>query len=83
MATLLWRWNLAFSLASNRVPSVATPLDKLLLAIGANTTDASGKLFRHFNGHDADARQLQALEPVNTPADLAGLILSSPAFQRC
>jgi uncharacterized protein (DUF1800 family) len=83
MATLLWRWNLAFTLASNGVPSVNTPLDRLLAAIGASTTDMSGKLFRHFNGHDADARLIQALQPVNNPADLAGLILSSPAFQRC
>jgi uncharacterized protein (DUF1800 family) len=83
MATLLWRWNLAFALSSNRVPSVVSPLDKLLTALGVSNTEIAEKLFRHFNGHEADAGQIHALKSINDPSDLAALILSSPAFQRC
>ena len=83
LATLLWRWNLAFALASNSVPSVTTPLQQLLTAIDATRGNTAEKLFRHFNGHDADERQMQALAAVTNTTDQAALILSSPAFQRC
>ena len=35
LGTLLWRWNFAFALASNRVPTVTVALDQLANAIGA------------------------------------------------
>lgn len=34
LGTLMWRWNLAFALAANQVPSVSVPLPKLLVALG-------------------------------------------------
>ncbi len=83
LATLLWRWNLAFALSSNSVPSVTASVDKLLTAIGATQATASRQLFRHLNGHDPNDRQLEALAAVNDSRDVAALILSSPAFQRC
>jgi uncharacterized protein (DUF1800 family) len=86
MATLLWRWNLAFAAASNTLPSVNVSIDKLVTAIGGNAavpSDAAQKLFRHLNGRDADAQQLQALGSIINPNDLTALIISSPAFQRC
>jgi len=83
MATLLWRWNLAFAAASNSIPSVEASIEKLLLAIGAGQADASQKLFRHLNGHDPEPQQLAALASIINPRDLAALIISSPAFQRC
>ena len=39
LATLLWRWNFAFALASNRVPTVSVALDQLAQAIGGSVND--------------------------------------------
>jgi uncharacterized protein (DUF1800 family) len=83
MATLLWRWNLAFAVASNSVPSVNVSIEKLLSAMGAGQSDAAPKLFRHLNGHDPEPPQMKALASIFNPKDLTALILSSPAFQRC
>ena len=38
LGTLLWRWNYAFVLASNRVPSVQAPLEKLTMALARPAT---------------------------------------------
>jgi uncharacterized protein (DUF1800 family) len=81
LGTLMWRWNLSFALAANKVPSVTVPWDKLLKATGAQASDTADKLFRYFAGHDPTPLQSEALASV-TAADLPGVILASPAFQR-
>lgn len=134
MGTLLWRWNFALDLASNRVPTVKVPVHELTHAIARagnttanpflgeakkkessqNTAAARGKdhqnaqnkpftassiaadfaparLFQHFVGRCANRQELSAFENyiANCPitdeshqAELLGLILTSPAFQR-
>src|SRR5688572_1601091 len=44
LGTLLWRWNFAFALASNRVPTVTVALDELANAIGAGVGGAKNEL---------------------------------------
>ena len=117
LGTLLWRWNFAFTLASNRVPSVNVPLDRLVRAIGGSADDglSPARLLPHFIGRAGTEAELKALDgyvagrawagvahrgqEINEPddpaasrgvisdsgsrAELLGLVLASPAFQRC
>ncbi len=88
LGTLLWRWNLAFALASDRVPSVSVPMDKLLHATGAsasitaNAMERTARLFRYFAGHDPQPEHLEALASAADDRDLVGLLMASPGFQR-
>ncbi len=81
LGTLMWRWNLAFALGANAVPSVSVPWDKLLKATGAEGSDRADNLFRYFTGHDPTPLQSRALASV-APADAPGIILASPSFQK-
>ncbi|MDX2032108.1 MAG: DUF1800 domain-containing protein [Blastocatellia bacterium] len=89
MGTLLWRWNFAFALASNQAPSVLVRTDRLVRALGGDWRPAT--LLPHFIGRAATAAELRPLNDfVASPglatdarkAELLGLILASPAFQR-
>ena len=93
LGTLLWRWNFAFALASNEVPSATVTLDRLLHAIsddGAGPTPS--RLLPYFVGRAGSSAEIKALEDYLAArrggdafrrAELIGLILASPAFQRC
>jgi len=97
LGTLLWRWNFAFALASNRIPTVTVALDQLANAIGAiggnmNNGLRPGRLIPYFIGRGGSAAELKALEDyvgaqpasdANHHAELVALVLASPAFQRC
>ncbi len=89
LGTLLWRWNFALSLAGNQVPSVQVGADELAKAIGSVYQPAL--LFAYFIGRNGRADELQPLqayvstkgiESRESRAELIGLILASPAFQR-
>ena len=86
LGTLLWRCNFAFSLATNAVPTVTTPWDKLTHAIGGGPGDAYARLFRYFAGHDPSDEQKRAIEEAvatgSTQPDVIALILASPSFQK-
>lgn len=67
LGTLLWRWNFAFALASNSVPTVTVALDQLANAIGAiggnvNNGLRPGRLIPYFIGRGGSAAELQALD---------------------
>src|SRR5215813_2075657 len=90
LGTLLWRWNFAFAVASNRVPAVNVSLDQLTHAIGPGSEFNAGKLISYFIGRAGSATELKALDDYvrtqssdNQSAELAALVLASPAFQRC
>ena len=100
LSTLLWRWNFAFALASNRVPTVTIALDQLANAIGAIGAGVKHglqpeRLVPYFIGRAGSTAELTALHDyldaqvvsdagdANHHAELAALILASPAFQRC
>jgi uncharacterized protein (DUF1800 family) len=70
VGTLLWRWNFAFALAANRVPTVNVALDQLANAIGAigapgggvNKGLQPGRLIPYFIGRAGSAAELKALD---------------------
>lgn len=89
LGTLLWRWNFAFALAAGQVPSVSVSLDRLIDAVGASDNPAI--LIPHFIGRRGSTSEIGALDEYTAGraltddrnrAELAGLILASPAFQR-
>ncbi len=90
LGTLLWRWNFAFALAGNQVPSVETPLENLTAALGATGDQTAIRLFEHLVGHAPTAEYRGALDDTlegkpsvsETAKQVAGLIMASPAFQR-
>ncbi|MCM3870487.1 MAG: DUF1800 domain-containing protein, partial [Pyrinomonadaceae bacterium] len=70
LGTLLWRWNFAFALASNRVPTVTVALDQLGEAIGAleaiggsmNNRLRPARLIPYFIGRAGSAAETAALD---------------------
>lgn len=81
LGTLLWRWNFALALAAGQAPSVNVQLDRLVTAIGGDE-----RLFPWLTGRRMTSEEAEALGHLSGKdgrATLAGLILASPAFQRC
>jgi len=67
LGTLLWRWNFAFALASNRVPTVKVALDQLVKPLGAISGSLNGelqprRLVPYFIGRAGSAAELKALD---------------------
>jgi uncharacterized protein (DUF1800 family) len=87
LGTLLWRWNFAFALASNQVPSAKVSLERLEQAISGEAATSPATLLSYFIGRAGAGPELKALEGYlaghPNRAELVGLILASPAFQRC
>jgi uncharacterized protein (DUF1800 family) len=86
LGTLLWRWNFAFALATNAVPTVTAPWEKLAHAIGGGSGEANERLFRYFAGHDPSDEQKRAIGDAvaagSARADVIALALASPSFQK-
>ena len=89
LGTLLWRWNFALALAANQIPSVEVEARRLANAIGGWSP---ARLLPHFIGRAGTEAELKALndyaasQGIDTnerKAEMLGLILASPAFQRC
>lgn len=96
LGTLLWRWNFAFTLVSGQVPSVEIAVDRLLHAIGGGSGQRPARLLPYFIGRAGTEAELKALDEYlasgsisgagtegDRTAELLGLILASPGFQRC
>ncbi|MBX9723441.1 MAG: DUF1800 domain-containing protein, partial [Candidatus Obscuribacterales bacterium] len=93
LGNLLWRWKFAIAIATGELKNAQVNVDDLLASLGIKKNgDAElGKFFAYFAGRSPSHDELQALKifTQNCPVDknahraeLAGLILSSPAFQR-
>lgn len=98
LGTLMWRWNYAIALASGEAAGVRVMLDPLVAALGGGQTSLE-KGFAYFIGRRPRAEEVEALEKALAVAReeagsdgesrrlfrqlLCGLVLSSPAFQRC
>jgi uncharacterized protein (DUF1800 family) len=93
VGTLLWRWNFAFSLTANSFDSAQVNLEKLAAAIGGTPKNGfqPSLLLRHFLGRLGTDEEISALsdyvakatsQTTKSKAELVGLILASPAFQR-
>ena len=94
LGTLLWRWNFAFTLTSGHVPSVDVSLDRLVQAVGGSGDNGlrPARLLPYFIGRAGTEAEVKALDDYrastvirdgNHRAELLGLVLASPAFQRC
>lgn len=91
LGTLLWRWNFALTLAANQLPSVKIEPLKLFEAIGGTQALSPSTLLPHFIGRAGTGTELKSLDEFaaktglaanERKAELLGLILASPAFQR-
>jgi hypothetical protein len=90
LGTLLWRWNFSLALASNSLPGARVDGAALGRALteGGHGDSRSVTLERAFSylvGRLPEALERRALAPAweQDPALGAGLMLASPAFQRC
>jgi uncharacterized protein (DUF1800 family) len=75
LATLLWRWNFAATLAENRIPGTRIKLDLLKNDLGGDKG-----LMAHLLGRRPSPEEVESYH--RSGAGLA-LLLASPAFQRC
>ena len=91
--TLLWRWKFGIAATAGQIESVKVELDELLASMGIKKKGEKElqTLFAHFVGRLPGADEFAALNKFmqeNPPselkhrAELAALILASPAFQR-
>lgn len=86
--SLLFRWNFAMALASGTIPDMVPPdLERLEAVICRKLNKPSDieratALFSYFIGRLPDDREMSVLGQHKGP-ELIGLILASPAFQRC
>lgn len=88
LGTLLWRWNYAFSLAGNKLPTVTLDAAALQKALGQRKKDTpsaevTAKLFAHCAGRKPTETELQSVQALAGSPEVLGIILASPAFQRC
>lgn len=83
MGTLMWRWNFGLAVASGKQPGVKVNDRAILKALGVNAkTSPVSAWFSHLVGRAPSPEELEAFTAVDEPQTL-GLILASPAFQRC
>ena len=95
--TLLWRWNFAFALASGELRAVTLPIEAIRAAIGTGDRTPA-RLFAMLVGRRPSEAEEAVLNDIATPTPrgtsndagsgdevsrVIGLVLASPAFQRC
>lgn len=80
MGTLMWRWNFGLALAAGKQGGVRVDLGTLRRAMGGEA-GARG-WFRYLVGRVPTEAELAAVTG-ESDAQTVGLVLASPAFQRC
>lgn len=87
MGTLMWRWNFALALAAGKQPGARVSLQSLTKALRRDKQDPdASRWFQHFVGRRPTAAELEVFTAGASGTDskqLVGLILASPACQRC
>lgn len=86
MGTLMWRWNFALALAANKQLGAKVNLQPLHKALRQPGTKADlGRWFGYLIGRQPTEAELATLTQFSpdSSASAIGLILASPAFQRC
>ena len=95
MGTLMWRWNFAMALAGGKQAGARVNLTPLAKALHSGKPAAIATWFSYFVGRRPSTNELAALSTlplppafgershIKTAEQMAGLILASPAFQRC
>jgi uncharacterized protein (DUF1800 family) len=80
MGTLMWRWNFALALAAGKQGGVRVDLRPLRKAMGK---EAGAEVwFRYLVGREPSQAELASVTGENEEQSV-GLVLASPAFQRC
>lgn len=82
LGSLVFRWNFALALAADALPGVSVSLTRLNRAIGGSSGPDRANIFAYLTGRRPNENELSALGQYED-AQLYGLILASPAFQRC
>jgi len=80
MGTLMWRWNFGLALAAGKQGGVQVDLGALRRAMGKGA--GAREWFRYLVGRVPSAEELAAVTGENEEQSV-GLVLASPAFQRC
>lgn len=80
MGTLMWRWNFGLGLAAGKQAGVRVELWRLKRAMGAAA--GTKEWFQYLMGRVPTEAELAAVTGENE-AQTVGLILASPAFQKC
>ncbi len=80
MGTLMWRWNFGLALAAGKQGGVRVDLGTLRRAMGKGA--GAREWFRYLVGRVPSAEELAAVTGENEEQSV-GLVLASPAFQRC
>jgi len=80
MGTLMWRWNFGLGLAAGKQNGVRVELWRLAKSLGVKNDPSAW--FAYLVGRAPKPEELAALKNADE-AQLVGLILASPAYQRC
>ena len=89
LGTLLWRWNFALALTGGKIPTVTVDTKALRHALEkpkhseSASDEMTGKLFAHFTGRKPRTEEIEAVRSAGTEAEMLGVMLATPAFQRC
>ena len=84
MGTLMWRWNFALALAGGKQQGAKVDVNSLQKALRKGDVPADPtRWFSHLIGRRQSASESGSLASRNSAGEMAGLILASPAFQRC
>jgi len=85
LGTLLWRWNFAMALAEGKLPTVKADVPALAKALSLKkpSPEDANHLFSHFVGRAPTEVEAASLAPLQDRGEIFGVVLASPAFQRC
>lgn len=81
IGSLVFRWNFAMALAANNVPETKIDLERLTKIISGDCSDPA-QVFTYLTGRRPNQQEISVLGD-KQGSQLYGLILASPAFQRC
>jgi uncharacterized protein (DUF1800 family) len=81
IGSLVFRWNFAMALAANSVPETKIDLERLTKIISGDDSDPT-QVFAYLTGRRPNQHETAVLGD-KQGSQLYGLILASPAFQRC
>lgn len=87
VGSLFWRWNFALALAGGSLDGATVDFQGLRRSLGApheaSAPEFTTQFFSHFAGRRPSAEEIEAVRSVGHDADMLGIMLASPAFQRC
>jgi hypothetical protein len=87
VGSLFWRWNFALALAGGKMSDTVVDFTALRRSLGAphdaSSSEFTVQFFSHFAGRTPTPEEIEAVRSVGHDADMLGIILAAPPFQRC